>query len=783
MVALDSVLAPLAERIEQAEAALIEYSRHPDHKQQLVLCLWAVHHITAAVQPLRLYKAELLSLEMERGLHRLYHDKVVAERRNLTLGGLMRAIKVFPAYLDHVQRVRVDTGQGLEPCVNDLRRWEGVPPRPKALFFHMDIAEGCGISATATPEADETIRRSANVLLAPYLQGAKSALVRDQGVTSVRTVARIAHKMNTLFAGTVQEPFWLNLTGLCEGLAGGFIVPDECIAQIFKAGAFMIKHAREHGSQPDPRMHYDEYLQQMLYYMASCETRPLYIGHIWQVFGIDGNTGKDSQRGLIHSDVLVAVLDSALVLLNQLVAHLESNDLKAVAAGDLPPVSGALEIIDDLCLRLVAVEEIAHADTMRGVRDLLRQLYDGRFTADSGHRSQVIGWVVSSIVEVQLAVELRLRHGGFVPFGVEELERRKALTAATFTQMAQMQEQLQGVLQRQKLDAVLSGLPLGAGDMQHLAVALNPYLARLDQGHEELRGMVAEAGAGTADATVFSNLARDFSLQLEDIPERETVAQCVAILAAVNEALDFAGMCREAAVIDSGRKWLEVTQPIDHMRHQEPLGRLADAFACLEIHLERSLLDPLENNDHFINLAEQHSGRLVDFIPVQGEAQQELPPETVPETVVSAEDETISEVFREVFLEESRDIIDRLQQVLPQWERSPETADLLEEIRRHFHTFKGNGRAVGLNSLAEFGRVVQDMLDRVIDRAGTMDERLPTLLRDVVAALPQLVATCGGAGHYDAQAVRTLSRRCEAIHQYGDVGSSAGGNNSNAGWQ
>ncbi|HEY7776089.1 MAG TPA: hypothetical protein VIC02_06065, partial [Kineobactrum sp.] len=670
------------------------YSRHPDQAQALVLCLWAVNHITAALRPLQLHKAELLSLEMERSLHRLYHGKVLAERRNLTLGGLMRAIKVLPAYLDHVQRVRVDTGQGLEPCVNDLRRWEGAQARPKALFFHMEVTDTCGISCTAEPAADETIRRSANVLLAPYLQGAKSALVRDQGIASVRTVARIAHKMHTLFVGTGQERFWLGLTGLCEGLACGLIVPDECIAQIFKAGAFMIKHAREHGSQPDPRMRYDDYLQQILYYMASCQAKPLYIGHIWQVFGIDDNTARNSQRGLIHADVLVAVLDSALVLLNQLVAHLESNELEAVAAGSIAPVSGALELIDDLCLRLVAVEEAAHVETMHGVRDLLRQLYDGRFAGDSRHRSQVVGWVVSSIVEVQLAVELRLRHGGFVPPDVDELERRKGLVAATFSHMALAQAQLQGVLQRQELDAALAVIPGVPQDTQRLVGALNRYLARLDEGHEALRDAIAGVAAGTAAPDSLSGLARDFSLQLPDPPERETVTGCIATLAAVSSALDFAGMHREAMVIDSGREWLQASNPLDHVRDREPLRCLADAFAYLEIYLERSLLDPVENNEHLIDLAEQYSGRLVHLMPEQADGLQDYSPDTDYDALAEPQTETISEAFREVFLEESRDIIERLQHVVPQWERAPETTGLLEEIRRHFHTFKGNGRAV-----------------------------------------------------------------------------------------
>ncbi len=285
-VALGWVRAPLARQIVNAEAALVEYSRDTGHKKSLLQCLWALHHITATVRMLGLNKAEMLTLEMERGLQRLYQEKVLAERRNLTMGGLMRALRILPAYLDHVQRCGIDTGRGLEPCVNDLRRWEGERPRPQALFFHFDIPPQRGISSEAAAINDSAVRQTAQQSLVPYLQGVKAILGQTRPLASVVTVARIAVKMQQLFRGTEAERFWLLQTGLCEGIAAELIVPDEGVAQIFKAGTFMIKHAREHGGQLNPAIDLDRLAQQLLLYIAACRARPLYIGYLWQLFGI-----------------------------------------------------------------------------------------------------------------------------------------------------------------------------------------------------------------------------------------------------------------------------------------------------------------------------------------------------------------------------------------------------------------------------------------------------------------------------------------------------------------
>ncbi len=692
IIGLRSLLPSLLASINQVEACLVEYSRDNARRQSLLESLWAVHHITAALGTLRLHKAEMLALEMERGFLRLLREQVVAERRNLTMGGLMRAIKTLPAYLDHVQRVRVDTGRGLEPCVNNLRRWEGERVRPRALFFYMQLAEGCGISSAAPEPVGETIRRSADVLLAPYLQGAKSALGPDQSVENLRTVARIAHKMHSLFLGTEQERFWLLLIGLCEAMSAKMVEPDECVAQIFKAGAFMIKYAREHGSAADPAMHYDNYLQQMLYYMASCRARPLYIAHIWQVFDIDQNTLRDAERGLIHSDALIAALEGARSLLNGLVDRLQAADLPAAVEGRSTPLPDAASVIEDIRLRLIAAEEIDHAEDMQAARDLLQQVFGGRFKQDVRRGNQVVMSIAGVMVDTEIALSNRLRHRGFIPAEVQAFDHLEGLVATTCDQLLQIQGQLQ-------------------------------------QSRDE-----------------------------------ETLRACCETLEGIREALAFACLPREADVVTASLDWLENASRSGGAASETPaLRALADTLVWLTLYLERRLLDPVGDFAAVLVTAEQHAARLAALAPAAQHSELTAATKAEELEVAAAPGEDIPEAFREVFLEESAEIIDRLQKLLPEWEGSAERDEQLREIRRHFHTFKGNGNAVGLYTLAGLGRDVQDMLDRVLEGSGPVNSELPGLLRELVAALPELVATCGGAGDFDVVTVRSLRGRCAGL--------------------
>jgi hypothetical protein len=134
----------------------------------------------------------------------------------------------------------------------------------------MEIDEECAISVGASPAVDEEIKSRANVMLALYLDMAKMALRGQKVKESMKTVARIARRMQTLFTGTEPERFWFTMIGLCEGIAGGLIVPDECIAQIFKSGAFAIKYARDNGSEIDPSADYENHLE----YHRGCQPGP-----------------------------------------------------------------------------------------------------------------------------------------------------------------------------------------------------------------------------------------------------------------------------------------------------------------------------------------------------------------------------------------------------------------------------------------------------------------------------------------------------------------------------
>ncbi len=783
IVSLKWVIGLMQNQADAAEAALVEYGNDPSQKQALLRCMWAVHQVTSTLKALGMRKAEYLTLEMERSLNYLYKDKLAPERAKLAMGGVMQGLKLIPAYLEHTETERLDTGRGLERYVNDLRRWIGEKPKARGFFFHMEIDPQAGITEGTVPASNEEIISRANVMLAPYLEMAKQGLKRRNMAESMKTVARVARKMQMLFQGTETERFWFAMIGLCEGLAAKLVQPDECIAQVFKAGAFTIKYARENGARIDESIDYDSYVTQMLYYVAAAKGSPVHITAVRAAFGIDENTLEEANRNLVHNDAIEISLQGAYDQLATVVEFIQSTELAELASAPEDMCDDSiLDAVEAAQCRLNAVGLLEHSDTLRQVKSQLSKIIRGDQEIPAGKLPIMTRKITDGIVSVTQDLEHKLKYGLNSNYSGQEFELRRSVADATFRQMGLVENHLHQILRRKALQAALAERPADDMALLRLTSALQRYLNKSDQGHEELREQVREADNGVADVATLYVLAQEFAAGLDPVPQENNLQDSLALLEEIAGALMFSGMAREGRVMERCHEWLAAATKADAVNEDEAFRCFADAFAQIEMHLQRSLLDPLDDTSHMMALAEQRSEELVGWInrlsiganaaqprltPVQTPAPEPekakiktIPPAAAKKPKI--EDGDITPEFREVFMEESEEIVEELQALLPGWVESRAADDVLKEIRRHFHTFKGNGRAVGANVLGELGWSVQDMLDRVLDGDLEVTDSLVALLEEVVSALPALLAAYCATEEPDLDRVRALTESCFA---------------------
>ena len=177
-----------------------------------------------------------------------------------------------------------------------------------------------------------------------------------------------------------------------------------------------------------------------------------------------------------------------------------------------------------------------------------------------------------------------------------------------------MENYLHQILRRKALKSALDKKPLDAASVLRLTTALQRHLNKTDTGHEELRQAIRDADNGDPDLDLLYELAVQYLDQLESIPDRKAISDSLQLLEEIAGALHFAHMEREGAVMEQCHKWLSAASDAGSVHEDDAFRCFADAFAQIEMHLQRSILDPLDDTSHIIALAEQRAAELEKWI-------------------------------------------------------------------------------------------------------------------------------------------------------------------------
>ena len=126
-----------------------------------------------------------------------------------------------------------------------------------------------------------------------------------------------------------------------------------------------------------------------------------------------------------------------------------------------------------------------------------------------------------------------------------------------------------------------------------------------------------------------------------------------------------------------------------------------------------------------------------------------------------AASDDIDDEIREIFLEEFEEEIGNLAQLLPAWKADPNNIELLQPVRRVFHTLKGSGRLVGAKTLGEFSWKIENMLNKVRDGLRPATPPVVAMVDQAYGALPQLHAALRGDGPVtvDLRAMEAFAER------------------------
>jgi chemosensory pili system protein ChpA (sensor histidine kinase/response regulator) len=115
-----------------------------------------------------------------------------------------------------------------------------------------------------------------------------------------------------------------------------------------------------------------------------------------------------------------------------------------------------------------------------------------------------------------------------------------------------------------------------------------------------------------------------------------------------------------------------------------------------------------------------------------------------------------------LFIEEAREELVKIERGFPVWDQNPLERETLVTVRRSFHTLKGSGRMVGARELGELAWAVENLLNRVLDNTLTRSPAILDVLREAIAALPQMIEHLETGGPVAAD-VAGIAARAHAL--------------------
>lgn len=430
--------------------------------------------------------------------------------------------------------------------------------------------------------------------------------------------------------------------------------------------------------------------------------------------------------------------------------------IKALAVNGEAPVARAAGALGAQCLYLGLVSEPgnAHADSVRAEFDLagpglteshLRALSSRMAAPNIDSLQTVTREIRNTLHDIKDTIDVALRSGGQSD-AQEGLSTSLQSVSSTLSilgldvlgQLARAQAEFIGRLEdggtdEQWMQVAETLLRIEQGLESELMPTRSPLVDRA--AHQDLR-----EGVGAVLRESLINVAR-IKTELDHYILRgqdSSLSTARQLLVDIGSVFDLLGSSDAVAVFARVGDIL-VPERIASVRTRPVVAdRLADVIAAAEYYVE-AVQEQQPNTDKLLADVERYLEALSEAI--QAEEQHEGPGESV-EAAPAAESVAKTDVdpeFREIFIEESREVMAELGELLPRWIQNPSDVELLSSVRRAFHTLKGSGRMVGAADIGEFGWAIEDMLNRCQDGEMTPDRQITELVSGAVELLPEVV--------------------------------------------
>ena len=713
----------IATELNEARVALEAFSERPDDRGALHRFAAHIHLARGALRLAEVYGGALLAEEME--FVARYVDAHSGEGRADSdgLDALMRSMEQLPSYVERVATGARDLPLVLLPLLNDLRAVRGGALLSEGTLLLLNLRSDEQAQPSSPFVGDREVAELAK-RLRPRFQIALLGWIRgEHAAENLHHLAEIAVQFERAASTQALFQLWWVVGALLEALRSGGIEPNVSVKRVLGHVDRELKRLQE-GEQRYSALPPAEVLNNLLYYVAQSTEVGERVAAVRQSFGL-------------HD--MVAAADATATDAAEALSAPSVRLMRTVAAAIREDLTRVKDVLD-----IFVRKGATHVDDLQPQLEMLRKISDTLGVLGLGAlRARVEGELDS----LKAIVERRIP-----PDDTALLSIAAALIA--------VEDSLDAQLVRLILPEANSGATPGEPTDEEFRLVQEAVLRECIVNMARIKEAVTHSLSAPAEAQ-----------GLDQVPQ---------LVRGITAGLLMLGKQRAVEVMERvGRALGTIVRPDEQSLSPPRLERLADAVVAVEYYME-TLQAGRADQWQMLDAAEARLAEIepsiARVIPLRetkpADEQVAAPPTAVegpapatvarpslpsPAAITSADPE-----FLQLFVEEARENAARLAVLFPQWEQNPQDAAALRDLRRAFHTLKGSGRMVGAQRIGEFSWSVESLLNRVISQTLLRSPDIVSIVRDAVAAMPQLIDEIDG-GALASLDIAAIMTRADAL--------------------
>jgi len=708
---LHIVAKELAATLNDARASLEGYAERPDQRVMLEKCADQLHSAHGVLRLVEVYGAALLAEEMEHVTRYLLSSGSDQKRQIDGLDALMRAMVQLPTYLERVLSGGRDLALVLLPLLNDLRSVRGSPLLSEGTLLLLNLKSDQNAAPQSLTQGEQSITVSqwARRLRPRFQIGLLGYIRGERTVQNLEILAKVTEKLEQV--ATTQPVFqlWWVTGAILEAVRANGLEGSATLKRLLGQADRQIKALYELGEArycEDPPI---DLLNNLLYYVARATT----------------SGGRISAVRASFKLAELLPVDDTIEQERESLSAPSVKLMRTVAAAIKEDLSKVKDVLDIFVRRGggQSAELLPQLELLKKISDTLGVLGLGELRQRVQEEIQALAQIVQ---EGKPPSEESLVRVAGVLLSVED----------------SLDDQLVRLILPTQSEEAAADAPLEDHEFRQVSEAV-------------LRECIVNLARIKEAVSTAVQKPNEFSVQgLDNVPQ---------LLRGITAGLLMLGKGRAVELMDAiGKQVRKLIEPGAAPPDPIRLERVADAIVSIEYYMEtlqNGRTDPwymLDNAEMCLktladdealarvpnlNLSSSDAAKTMKLDPadtIAMERTKRAHAATNP-LIVVPEPEAVDPQFVELFIEEAKEEITSVQKTFPLWDENPMDLEALSSMRRSFHTLKGSGRMVGARAIAEFAWSIENLLNRIIDKTLSRTPGMMSLLRNSVAALPQLV--------------------------------------------